>query len=213
MPWKISDLLEQREEFVKRAERREECFSRICRTFGISRQTGYKWLSRFSRAGRKREALKDLCRRPHNNPRKVGPDVTDQVLNLRSQLGWGARKLCEGLKQRGIAIAPSTIHRILKTNDRLGGDDPNAASWTRQLLVDDDPCPRIAMDVPKACMPADFADRLQHGRATRQKKGRSGARETQRNSAQRRSPVPHAHAPNRNSLHQGLRVRGVQCIV
>jgi transposase-like protein len=43
-------LFHQREDFVKRAVRGDECFSSLCRSFEISRQTGYKWLSRYRTA-------------------------------------------------------------------------------------------------------------------------------------------------------------------
>jgi transposase-like protein len=43
-------LFHQREDFVKRAARGDKCFSCLCRSFEISRQTGYKWLSRYRTA-------------------------------------------------------------------------------------------------------------------------------------------------------------------
>jgi hypothetical protein len=46
MPWHTSDLVQQREDFVKRADVGEEYFSRLCLSFGISRLTGYRWLRR-----------------------------------------------------------------------------------------------------------------------------------------------------------------------
>ena len=48
MPWKTSDLLQQREEFVKRAACGDDYFSKLCRSFGISRQTGYKCAPRLA---------------------------------------------------------------------------------------------------------------------------------------------------------------------
>jgi transposase-like protein len=46
MPWHTSNLLQQREAFVQLAEASGQYFSDLCRSFGISRQTGYKWLAR-----------------------------------------------------------------------------------------------------------------------------------------------------------------------
>ena len=39
----------------------------LCQVFGISRQTGYKWIARFGRT-RKWTALEEHARRPHHSP-------------------------------------------------------------------------------------------------------------------------------------------------
>ena len=46
MPWKDKTVKELRKEF---AESAKDCdnFSALCREFGISRATGYKWLNRY----------------------------------------------------------------------------------------------------------------------------------------------------------------------
>jgi putative transposase len=85
MPWHTSDLQQQREEFVKRASQGVEYFSTLCRSFGISRTTGYKWLSRYRRGNHSIDALRDLSRRPHNSPTKVPPGVVEQILRLRAE--------------------------------------------------------------------------------------------------------------------------------
>lgn len=43
MPWEEKTVMEKRKEFIERAA---ECgnFSELCREYGISRKTGYKWL-------------------------------------------------------------------------------------------------------------------------------------------------------------------------
>lgn len=50
MPWKEQTLMSLRQEFVERAlsisENSTQTFAELCRQFGISRKTGYKWLSR-----------------------------------------------------------------------------------------------------------------------------------------------------------------------
>ena len=43
MPWTEINVLDQRTEFVLRAVRNVEPFGDLCREFGISRKTGYKW--------------------------------------------------------------------------------------------------------------------------------------------------------------------------
>jgi hypothetical protein len=46
MPWKKSEPMEQRVEFVLRALRAEN-FRALCLEYGISAKTGYKWQERF----------------------------------------------------------------------------------------------------------------------------------------------------------------------
>jgi transposase-like protein len=43
--WKETDKMDEKKEFIFRCWNREETFTEICRKFGISTKTGYKWLS------------------------------------------------------------------------------------------------------------------------------------------------------------------------
>jgi hypothetical protein len=51
MPWKKMEVREQRVEFVVRALRGTEPFSRLCCKFDISHPTGYLWLKRYREGG------------------------------------------------------------------------------------------------------------------------------------------------------------------
>ena len=48
MPWKDKTVEELRKEFAESA-RTAKNFSRLCQEFGITRSTGYKWVSRYER--------------------------------------------------------------------------------------------------------------------------------------------------------------------
>jgi len=163
MPWRASDLLQEREEFVKLADAGSEYFSGLCRSFGISRKTGYKWLGRYRLADKASVALKDRRRGPHSRPNRVTPDVIELVLKQRAEGGCGARKLSVILRQAGVAVSHSTVHKILKEHGRITTEDSTAASWIREVFVADDPLSRITTDVPAASTPAYFAERLRHG--------------------------------------------------
>src|SRR5215469_2618699 len=54
-------------------------FKKICGLFGISRTTGYEWVSRYQEVGNLRE-LKERSRRPHQVPNKTRPDIEGNVL-------------------------------------------------------------------------------------------------------------------------------------
>jgi transposase InsO family protein len=113
MPWKASSVQDERIRFVIEASRQERPLAAVCRDFGISRPTGYTWLSRYRKAGRVND-IRELSRRPHRIVRQTGEAVIDRVVSLRLAHGWGARKLQVLLVREGITLSESTINRILK---------------------------------------------------------------------------------------------------
>ena len=51
MPWERTCPMEERMKFVIECMRGELGMAEVCRSFGISRKTGYKWLHRYRREG------------------------------------------------------------------------------------------------------------------------------------------------------------------
>ena len=114
MPWKVSDEVNERMKFVLRAEE-GEAMTALCREFGISRTTGYKYLERYRQEGPK--GLYDRSSAPRRRPHKTAPDVEQAIVDLREKYGWGPRKLRKVLsrKEPGVKLpALSTIAAILK---------------------------------------------------------------------------------------------------
>ena len=62
MGWMESCAMEERMRFVIAVEDQEEAFAVLCRQFGVSRKTGYKWLERYGDGGV--EGLADRSRAP-----------------------------------------------------------------------------------------------------------------------------------------------------
>ncbi len=62
MAWKDVTTMSQRLEFVVLASAEGVNVSELCRRFGVSRKTGYKWLSRYAAEGS--AGLVDQSRRP-----------------------------------------------------------------------------------------------------------------------------------------------------
>ena len=89
----------------------------LCRAFGISRETGYKWVRRFKQV-RQLSKLSELSRRPHSQPRKTPSSVEELVVAAKRQRPhWGPRKLRDWLLQRRPRLrlpAASTMGEILK---------------------------------------------------------------------------------------------------
>ena len=92
MPWTETHIVDQRTEFVLRACRNVERFGDLCREFGVSRKTGYKWKERFLRNGL--SGLSDHSRRPNSAPDEINETMVCQIVKLKlAHPGWGARKL------------------------------------------------------------------------------------------------------------------------
>ena len=116
MPWKKSSLQEQRFDLVREMTRGKAPVMELCRRFGVSRQTAYKWLSRY-RTGRLR-SLQDRTRRPLHQAGKTTLAWLRRVRRARLEHPtWGARKLRHKLTRRfGVRDVPATatISRWLK---------------------------------------------------------------------------------------------------
>jgi len=120
MPWKEVSVMDRRQEFVTFAAAAGANVSALCRTFGISRKTGYKWMERAG--GETGQAIfEDRSRRPHHSPRRTVETLEQSVLAVRdAHPAWGARKILHVLERDGIAPpAPSTVHAILERHDRI----------------------------------------------------------------------------------------------
>ena len=113
MPWARTDVREQRVKFVVRAASGKEGMSALCREFGISRPTGYRWRKRFVQAGSV-IALQERSRRPVHSPARTAPAWEERVVALRQEHGWGAKKIAVMLSEAGTALPLITINRILK---------------------------------------------------------------------------------------------------
>ena len=92
MPWTETNVMDQRTEFVLRALRGVERFGDLCRDFGITRKTGYKWKERFLQDGL--SGLGDQSRQPKTSPNEIGEAMVCQIVKLKlAHPGWGGRKL------------------------------------------------------------------------------------------------------------------------
>jgi transposase InsO family protein len=116
MPWKEKSTLQQRKELVERCLEGRDSIAALCREYGVSRQTGYKWLRRFESGSE--SALEDLSRAPQRLARAMPEEVAERILQLRQQHPrWGPRKLRRLLEQADGSVAwpvTSSIGALLK---------------------------------------------------------------------------------------------------
>ena len=119
MPWRECSVMEERLRFVARILDGEG-MSEVCRSFGISRKTGYKIFNRYKELGL--EALSDRSRRPVRYANQLPVQVERLIVACkREKPHWGARKIRERLVRQlagDVRIpAKSTVHAVL---DRHG---------------------------------------------------------------------------------------------
>jgi transposase InsO family protein len=122
MPWKESSAMEERIRFVVLALQEERPFSALCEAFGVSRQTGYKWLRRYEQAGCL-EGLAEASRRPHTSPHRTPLQLEERVVGLRRRHAFGARKIRACLEREGILLGEATINRILSRRGLVAAQD------------------------------------------------------------------------------------------
>jgi transposase InsO family protein len=84
--------MDERLRFIAACLEDGETMSALCRQFGISRKTGYRWLGRYEVEGL--AGLRDRSRAPHTNSRALADAVVGEVLAVRQRHPtWGPRKV------------------------------------------------------------------------------------------------------------------------
>ncbi|MEP6706941.1 MAG: helix-turn-helix domain-containing protein, partial [Pyrinomonadaceae bacterium] len=120
MPWKEVSIMSQRLEFVTLAGAAKANIRHLCRCYGISSATAYKWLHRFHSTGV--NGLEDRSRRPHHSPSRSVVEMEEAIIDLRHKHpAWGGRKLRARLLALDHAAVPSssTITAILRRHQLL----------------------------------------------------------------------------------------------
>ena len=111
--------VDKRMRFVTAVEAGEEAFGLLCRRFGWSRKTGYKWLGRYREGGL--EGLKAKSRAPHAHPQAVEAEVAARCLAVRHEHPtWGPAKVRAWLERRNREIAWPAASTIGVLFDRAG---------------------------------------------------------------------------------------------
>lgn len=119
MPWRESNVKEERLRFVVAASRREKTLSELCREFGISRPTGYTWLKRYEAGGS--TGIAERSRRPRHSPKQTSAEKEEAVVALRQQWpDWGAPKLQALLLREHPDWSPITVRTVHRILDRQG---------------------------------------------------------------------------------------------
>lgn len=148
MPWRVRNAMAERLDLVTLAGQPGANMAELCRRFGVSRKTGYKWLKRSAELGA--AGLEDCPRRPKVSPRRTTAPVEAAVCALRlAHPVWGGRKIRRVLQrdvEAGSAIpAASTITGILRRGGLLERETPVP-----------EPFKRFAAEAPNLLWQMDF---------------------------------------------------------
>jgi transposase InsO family protein len=142
--------MDERVQFVAECLCRNRSMSELCRKFGISRKTGYKWVERFEAGGR--PSLRDRGRARHHQDRIAEAVVLLVVAARKRHPTWGPRKLLYELARdypRLVLPASSTVGEILKRQGLSRRRRARAAAAPYAA-------PFLGCDAPNAVWCADF---------------------------------------------------------
>jgi len=119
MPWKAMDAMSLRAEFVALAKKEGSNIRELCRRYQISSRTAYKWLKRYEQEGV--SGLAERSRRPKHIARQTKAEMEAKVIAIRSETGWGGRKIARVLSNQGYEGVPhpNTITDILRRAGKL----------------------------------------------------------------------------------------------
>ena len=92
MPWKEWSVMDERREFMVAWDRGEESLAELCRQYGVSRPTAYKWIERYAAEGQ--AGLAERSRAPRRCWQAMEASIAEQIVGARERHPrWGPRKL------------------------------------------------------------------------------------------------------------------------
>ena len=103
MPFRETNVMDERIKFIAELRQGELSMSQLCRKYGISRDIGYKWKARYEAQGPM--GLVDRSRAPLSHPNATSRMVEEAIVALRRKHPtWGPKKLRPTLKKRAPQI-------------------------------------------------------------------------------------------------------------
>jgi len=104
MPWRATCPMEERVCFVSDWRSGAFGMAELCRRYGVSRKTGYKWIGRYRAGGL--SGLEEHSRAPLSHPNQVSGEVLGLLLGERDvHPDYGAKKLVARLERRRPDLA------------------------------------------------------------------------------------------------------------
>lgn len=92
MPWIETRIMDERVKFISDVLEGNYSMTELCRSYGISRKVGYKWLDRYRAEGP--AGLCDRSRAPINHPNAIDQKVVNSILLIKKRFSkWGPAKI------------------------------------------------------------------------------------------------------------------------
>lgn len=121
MAWRLLKVEEQRKQLVEAYLRGTASMSELCKQFGVSRKTAYKWSDRYQRLGEK--GLKDLSKARLVPVKLYSDEIIDMLIDLKlKKRSWGPRKIIARLEHEYPRIdwpSPTRLYEIFKANNLI----------------------------------------------------------------------------------------------
>lgn len=134
MAWEKYQVEQQRLQVVQAYSSGDYSMTEICKKYGISRKTGYKWYQRFLELGE--NGLKDQSKTPHTIQQTYTDKQIDQAIDFKLRYRtWGPKKILIKLKKQFPDQdwpSPTRLYEIFKnyhlvTKKRIKGRVPATA--------------------------------------------------------------------------------------
>ena len=123
MPWKATDVVEERTRFVLEYDSAEYTMAELCRVCGIARKTGYEWVSRYEVEGLR--GLDDRRSGARSHPNQTAAKIEREIVELKYRHPhWGAKKLQGHLMNKQGAVQWPALSRFGEILQRQGLSAP-----------------------------------------------------------------------------------------
>jgi transposase len=98
--------MQQRYDAVLSVIRDGLTITEAAQTYGVSRQSLYRWMARYEEGGL--EALAERSHRPRSCPHQIEATLEERIITMRrSHPAWGPLRIAHRLAQLGVDPAPS----------------------------------------------------------------------------------------------------------
>ena len=119
MPWKETDKMEQKEQFIQEMLKAEKPFKHLCAEFGISEKTGYKWKNRFFELGN--AGLLEQSRATLYHANEIDGDTAAELICIKNaHLAWGPKKVREIYSRQYPQKTTPSLSSVKRILDKAG---------------------------------------------------------------------------------------------
>ncbi|HEV8053021.1 MAG TPA: integrase core domain-containing protein [Parachlamydiaceae bacterium] len=121
MAWELKKVEDQRQELIETFISGTVSMTELCKRYGISRKTAYKWYNRYLALGV--EGFKDQSREPYHPNCTFSPTIINMAIDLKlKHMHWGPRKIIHVLTREYPKIqwpSATRLYEIFKENQLI----------------------------------------------------------------------------------------------